>query len=377
MSQLVESLNKFSLEAFQTLIKNNPNANTVFSPYSAFVSVAMTVSLFRDTTRSEILHALQFPNSKEQIDTFLSQLRELISNESTKTVFSSNRIWANKCVNISPQTFLPNETKLGIPILKVDFPQPGCDEINNEVSRATRGMIKDIVNPDDLNSETETAFLLVNAIYFKAKWQCDFEYDDDYDYNYESSSSNKKNFTLANGEKIFANMIISSDKFEYFENRHFKCVSIPYTQNEYDFVIVIPKENDGYKILENLTFDQLNSNLLTKMKNKKLILIMPEFKIESKFELNEIFKQLGLVNAFQYTAECTDKKVAYKIGKIIQKAKIIVNIEGTEAAAATFTEAMTTGCSKLLYIDHPFFYFIRNKITNSILFEGFVNDPRA
>ena len=362
------NLNKFSLEAFQTLIKQNPNGNAVFSPYSAFVGVAMSVSLFRDQTRSEILNVLQFPNSKEQIDTFLIQLRELISNEITNNVFSSNRIWVNESFNFEPETFLPNETKLGIPILKVAFPQPGTDKINEEISRATKGMINDVVNPDDL--KPETTFLLVNAIYFKSKWLNDFEYESDYD-------DDSKNFTLANGEKIHVNMISSSEYYDYVENKYFKSVSVPYYQNDYDFVIVIPKKIDDFKILENLTFNQLNKDLLSKMNKKNLILIMPEFTIESKFELNETFKQLGLINAFENTAECTDKKVSYKLEKIIQKAKIIVNKEGTEAAAVTCLCTLTKGCPKILLVDHPFIYFIRNKKTNSILFEGYVNDPTA
>jgi serpin B len=55
-----------------------------------------------------------------------------------------------------------------------------------------------------------------------------------------------------------------------------------------------------------------------------------------------------------------------------------VNEEGSEAAAATMV-IMAEGCSMrpptLFKADHPFLFFIRNKITKSILFLGRMAKP--
>lgn len=95
MSKLVDSLNRFG---FETLQKTNPASdteNTVFSPYSAFVCVTMSNSLFKDKTREEILKSLQIHDKDTEVATVLQNLRELIEQEQTDKVSVSNRIWAN------------------------------------------------------------------------------------------------------------------------------------------------------------------------------------------------------------------------------------------------------------------------------------------
>lgn len=60
------------------------------------------------------------------------------------------------------------------------------------------------------------------------------------------------------------------------------------------------------------------------------------------------------------------------VSKIVHKAFVDVNEEGTEAAAAT---AVTVGItsvrpSKSFTADHPFLFFIRHNATMSVLFAG-------
>lgn len=86
--------------------------------------------------------------------------------------------------------------------------------------------------------------------------------------------------------------------------------------------------------------------------------------------------------AFSLDADCTDPNISYFVSTIIQKAKIILDEKGTEAAAAT---AMILDCGCFLnppptpevFADHPFAFILRNSKTKSILFEGFVKNPTA
>lgn len=376
MQKLTDSLNRFS---FETLKKTNTPSNTeniIFSPYSAFACVSMSSPLFLEQTRVEILKSLQISSEISQnFESFLHQLRNLIEKENTDKVSSSNRIWANERLNFSPETFSLNKDILGIPIEKVDFPQPGCDMINEEVNKVTRGMIPKLVEPSDLSPQT--AMTLLNAIYFKCDWEKKFEIDP------TSKSPSKLNFTLANGTKVHTTMLYSGErKVPYTENEKFKVISIPYLHNQYEFIIILPKSNsiEGYNELISLQYDDFNTNLLSRLQKQKVNIRIPKFTIESKLKLNPIFKELGMNKAFTDFAECTDKNVKYKVDLIIQKAKIIVDENGTEAAAAT---GMTM---RLLSIDvetvydffanHPFAFFLRNKETGTILFEGFVKNPQ-
>lgn len=377
MTELVNSLNKFSLETLQRTNKGSPTENTVFSPYSAFVCVAMSTPLFEGDTRSEILKSLQISVDPSQVDTVLQQLRDLINKENTEKVSSSNRIWANEKLNFDPSTFSPNEKILGIPVEKVEFPHPACEKINDEVDRTTKGMIKRLVEPSDVGADS--AIVLLNAIYFKADWEKKFEIDA------SSNSPENLNFTLADGKQIHTNMLRSFKRdLQYAEDGDFQVLSIPYEKNLYDFVVVLPKEANmnGYEKLTKLNYNQLNDGLLSNLRKCKVNVLLPKFTFESKIILNDVFQDLGLQKAFSHAAQCTDKNVPYFISSIIQKAKIILDENGTVAAAATGM-MMRKMCARLpdpivnFFANHPFIYLLRNKQTGSILFEGFVKDPSA
>ncbi|KAK8838896.1 hypothetical protein M9Y10_032938 [Tritrichomonas musculus] len=374
MSKLVESLNKFGFETLHATNPNNKTENAVFSPFSAFICVAMSTPIFQNETRAEILKSLQISSDGAQIEPILQKLHEFIKKEDTDNVSSSNRIWANQSINFNPKTFELNQKVLEIPIDKVSFPQPACDIINEDVNKKTKGMIPKLVEPSDLSPDT--AIVLLNAIYFKSDWEKKFEIDP------TSYSPKVNNFTLADGTQIHANMIRSLDrKLPYAENGRFQAVSIPYLNNQYDFVIVLPKKGaeEGYNDLTKLTYNILNNELLSRMRNQKVNIRLPKFTIESKIKLNDVFKSLGMEKAFSQSADCTDPSVKYYVNSIIQKAKIIVDENGTVAAAATgmSINALSIETTYDIFADHPFAYLLRNRQTGSILFEGFVKNPSA
>ena len=66
------------------------------------------------------------------------------------------------------------------------------------------------------------------------------------------------------------------------------------------------------------------------------------------------------------------------LSKVVHKAFVEVNEEGTEAAAAT-TFHMIIGCCTMItsqfVADHPFLFFIRHKLSKSILFAGRYSSP--
>ena len=372
MSELVNSLNKFSFHTLQSTNSSDDIENSVFSPYSAFVCVAMSISLFEKQTRTEILNSLQICSGNLELESFLHQLFDFIDKENTDKVSSSNRIWANQNLNFHPETFAANAKFLGIPIEKVTFPEPACSVINEEVYRTTKGMISKLVDPSDLGPES--ALVLLNAIYFKSNWDKKFDIDPD----------ESLNFTLANGTQIHAKMIQSFDrKLPYAENANFQVVSIPYMQNQYDYVVILPKDHSlaGYEALTKLTYEVLNNELLTKLQNKKVNVKIPKFSFESKINLKKTFKSLGMNKAFTESADCIDPVVKYYVSSIIQKAKIVLDENVKESDAAT-EMIMNFRCRiepepvVNIFADHPFAFLLRHKQTGSIIFEGFVKNPQ-
>ena len=112
--------------------------------------------------------------------------------------------------------------------------------------------------------------------------------------------------------------------------------------------------------------------------------ISSKFKMTLQVELNDILKSMGMKDLFvRRTADLSGMDGTRKlfVSKVIHKAYIDVNEEGTEAAAATggVITMMSAQFDTLTFkADHPFLFFIREKVTGSILFSGrFLKPPKA
>jgi serpin B len=63
------------------------------------------------------------------------------------------------------------------------------------------------------------------------------------------------------------------------------------------------------------------------------------------------------------------------ISKVKHKTYVEVNEEGTEAAAVTSVEIMTTGLPPLMRVDRSFVFVIRENKSQTILFMGKIVEP--
>ena len=99
--------------------------------------------------------------------------------------------------------------------------------------------------------------------------------------------------------------------------------------------------------------------------------------------MNDYLIDLGMPTAFSLNADFSgiNGYGGLYISKVLHKAFIKVNEEGTEAAAATaviMKESTSVDIDNSVIIfdcDHPFLFVIYHKETNTILFMGNVNDP--
>ena len=120
------------------------------------------------------------------------------------------------------------------------------------------------------------------------------------------------------------------------------------------------------------------------MKPCPVKLSLPKFEIFSSFLLNDVLTRLGVELAFtdgaQFDRMFSDPQVQAHISKVIQKARIAVDEWGTEAAAVTVVEMVkNSGFFGDDVVDfncsHPFAFFIAEKSSGVILFEGALWNP--
>uniref|UniRef100_A0A3P9NU78 Serpin B6 n=1 Tax=Poecilia reticulata TaxID=8081 RepID=A0A3P9NU78_POERE len=107
------------------------------------------------------------------------------------------------------------------------------------------------------------------------------------------------------------------------------------------------------------------------MERGEIVVKLPRFKLEEKYDLNKVLSSMGMVDAFDET-KCDFSGMSSNKGlflsQVSHKAFVEVNEEGTEAAAATGN--LVADSVSFFTADHPFLFFIRNRITKTILFAG-------
>lgn len=145
-------------------------------------------------------------------------------------------------------------------------------------------------------------------------------------------------------------------------------------------MIILPKSYKKLKKIEKKLNNEYYNNYIQNREKRRINLSLPKFKIESEFDLNKTLSELGIKEAFTEAADFSRITSAEKlyISKVVHKANIAVDEEGTEAAAAT--AVMMRKTSVLLedvdfIANKPFIYILRNNENNCIYFMGKIVNP--
>jgi serpin B len=83
----VSALERFSFVSWRLLVESYGIADTVYSPYSAFVAVLLATTLAKDSTRHELLQALQWQDANEDTDHIVSALSVLLASSEYADAF--------------------------------------------------------------------------------------------------------------------------------------------------------------------------------------------------------------------------------------------------------------------------------------------------
>jgi serpin B len=251
--------------------------------------------------------------------------------------------------------------------------------MNSWVSAKTEGLIKEIpFKPGD-----GTKMLLFNALYFKKKW------DDPID----KALTAKEDFTLASGEKIKVDMMKA--EVAYYKEANMKyyrtgnTLSAPYYYSDGSYCIFVRPEkvcgrDDMKNIISNEVPDIIDAFINWRTKGTgSLKLSIPKLSYETKTEhMQDELMELGVNSVFDSAAEpFSPLGGGLAITEIAQKCKIIMDEDGTEAAAVTeIAMDESAPCYEEpnieLNLDRPYAYVIMSG-NNIPLFIGAVENPAA
>ena len=371
-AQINQSISDFGLTLLQNA-RAASGSSALVSPLSVAFALSMSANGASGDTLAQCEDVLGGGACLEKLNAACAQWISDYEALGGSTQYSiANSLWVN------PEGMLRDEfigTCRGVFDAQVLECQLSSESIvpsvNEWVSSHTNKMIPSIISKP---FEENTAALLINALYLDNTWAAKFD----------PNATGKREFTHGDGDQERIEFLQNgSMEFPYLQSDAAEGVLLPYDDGRLAFFALMPKLSpdapDFDQWLSSLSGAELTRQILDAKDTLFLHLALPKFEAEWSGEFKDILANMGLYAAFDPLladfSRLGDDPNGYYISQVVHAAKIQVNEQGTEAAAATIV-AQASGAAAppeegiTLVFDRPFLYGIVDLETGFPLFLG-------
>ena len=351
-------------------LSETEDGNLFFSPLS--INAALTMAYFGacGETQEQMADVLGYGSAgMADVAGYQKYISALLSDTGDTQFTSANSIWVAEIFEPNPSYMDTMKDVFDTKVSQVDFTKDSAvDELNAWINDSTQGMINQMFDKEDEPFDGLTAMVLLNAIYFNGNWTTPFDPDATYDADFHGAAATES-----------VRMMASHEEVKGYQGEDYISVCLPYGADErFAMIAVLPDDMDAFIAgLDEQSFKDLTKVLLP-VENP--VINIPVFEMEQKVKLNDVLIALGMDKAFSAgEADFTTMAGAdvLWIDEVLHAAKITVDEEGTEAAAATSVGMSLRGMpmeSFEFIADRPFLFFIMDTENDLVLFTGKVMD---
>ncbi|XP_020851358.1 serpin B7 isoform X2 [Phascolarctos cinereus] len=363
MVNLAAANAEFCFDLFKEMNTNQTNGNVFFSPLSLFIAL----SLVRMGSRGDCAKQIDKSGLQSQMKTLLSEINTTSDDYELKI---ANGLFAEKIFDFQKDFLKCAGSLYDAKIEHVDFTthiEETRNKINQWIEKQTNGKIKDICPEGSISSSS--VMVLVNAVYFKGKWDGAFNKSETTTCLFKSSKCPGKTVNLMHQERKFNMTIINDPDMQVLELKYV---------GEISMYILLP-ENSLSEVENKLTYENLmNWTNPKRMKLQSVEVFVPRIRIEETYQIKRHLKALGMTYAFDESkADLSGIASGGRLylSKMLHKSYIDITEDGTEAASSTGNVIVEKQLpeSALFRADHPFLFIIRKN--DIILFAGKVLCP--
>lgn len=361
------------IQVFQEVVRSKPQENVVFSPHGVASILGMLLAGADGDTRKQIVSALHY--KKNGPYKMLKKLHKTLTAKSNQdAVLIANGIFSQEGFPMEESFVATNKGNFQSETRSLNFSnrEGAANEINEWVNNKTKGHISSLIKPDMLDP-TLTRLVLVNSIYFKGLWKSLFQ----------PSNTKMKPFKTGDGSVRSVPMMSQLSVFNIGmattpQEVKYKIIELPYHGNAISMLIVLPSDEDTAlaHVIPHISTATIKG--WTKvMRARKVQLAIPKFTADAEVDLEAPLAALGITDMFSQ-AKADFRHISAEglhVSKALQKAKIVVNEDGTKAAAATAAILLARSSPPWVTVDRPFLFLIRHNPTGTILFMGQINQP--
>lgn len=366
---VADANNQLALDIYEILSKKEQNI--FFSPYSILSALAMCYEGAREDTAAEIRKVSHLPVDDGTRRSEFASINDKFSKYNPGYKLSvANALWSqkgypllNEYINILHQSY-------GATAENLDFKAAPANSryiINNWVADKTNNIIKALIPPDGINNDTR--LVLTNTVYFKGTWKNKFD----------RGRTCYSDFHVDSATAVRVPFMLKAADYRYAEADGVQILEMDYLGDQLSMLVILPESNDLTVIEKKLSPEAIRQ-WRSKVELQSVGVRMPKYTITFSDGLQKTLMKLGMIRAFdpnEANFSGIDGSKTLSVQDIFHTAKLTVDEDGTEAAAATAITAMTGGSNRIFNADHPFLFLIQDKTNGNILFMGRVTNPNS
>ncbi|XP_069826083.1 serpin E3 [Dendropsophus ebraccatus] len=374
--RLREQNTEFALKLYQTIVTAENRTNIVISPSSVARSLGLLQFGAQGSTFTQITKTLGYNVYDKTVEIFMKSMhRELTNSSQDTSIRLACALFVQAGTPISTQftEYTVQWANSSLQLTNFTEHNRTAIQINQWVNRNTGGGIETLMPGDHLGSGF-TQIALVSTMYFKSKWKTKFSVTD----------TQTLPFINTDGSVVKVPMMhqtteVNYGQFETPSHEKFTVVELPYLGNTVSMFVVRPTDR-------NMPLSSIESTLTSKsiatwansMKRIKMDVFLPRFKLESFSDLRTALTALGVSDLFDPRKAdfkgISEQRNLY-VSQAIHKAEIEVEEAGTRASGVTAMVLLKRSRMPVFKADRPFFFFLRQASSGSVLFIGRVTNP--
>ena len=327
---LVTGNTEFALDLYARL-RTEPG-NLFLSPHSISTALAMTYAGARGETERQMADVLHLPPQNEQTHAAFAALETTIKSAGDNplcTFHVANALWGQQSYGFLDDFLALNRKYYSAGFREVDFvgaPEQARRTINAWITEQTHQIIKELLRKGEV--DPADVLILTNAIYFKGIWA----------FQFNPEHTRDAEFRITQTDNVTVSLMSQTCELPYYAGEELDLLELPYDGDRLSMVILLPKQVGDLEKLENSLNRKNLAKWLNRLNQRNVRVSLPRFKLDYRTELAETLAALGMTDAFSPAkadfSGMTGRRELF-IGAVIHQARVEVNEQGTEAAAAT------------------------------------------
>lgn len=363
---LIPVANEFAFNFFK-VIANRQNGNIVFSPSAIAAGLSLMQLASKNETSQEINQVMGFEQfEKSDLHTAVGALRSLLFEKSKYWGFyGASRIYAPTKLKINKK-FRKSSLELYQTVVEgknFEDTRHAVRDVNHWLGEEMQHTANDMLTENHVDKTD--LIVMINALYFAGKLETPFL----------SSSTKIGKFFSSETDSYNVAMMNVKCSFPYFYDTDMKCqvLEMPYHENKFRLLLVLPEERMGLSAIESSLTVQTLQKWCRPRQMDVVDVHLPRFDLDYTIDPSEGLKVMGISAIFNpEKADLSGIGDNAYLSKFFHYARVGVQEHGIipgedqlPGDVHSFVVSFET-----FKADHPFLFLIQDKRKGAIVFMG-------